>query len=372
MPRVPRLCASCKVAFVPLQSFIRTCNQCRAEHKHACRCGAVFVAKGKERLCPACAPPPQPEVVAYVRYLQAERNASRHTVKAYTRYISIFTTYCTEQWGTNWTWTTVTREAIRGFLGWVQRRCGYGKRSAGCVLAAVKGFYRFLQLDDDFPTSPVLRARTPRFDKRLTHHLDRATMDRVLGVAEHEADRGSFYAVRDLSMLEVFYSTGMRLAELVGLDLGDLELDVGQARIRHGKGNKERIVPLGASAVRVLRRWLAIRENIVAGAPTTAVFVSIRRERVSARMVQRFMHRLYDAAGAAGFRVHSLRHTCATHMLDAGADLRAIQELLGHTSLSSTEIYAHVSVQRLKDAYHKAHPRANYRGYETDGEPSEP
>jgi integrase/recombinase XerC len=361
-PRLSRACVCCRDLFVPAQPHIRTCDRCRAEHKQACRCGAVFIRNGRERLCSACAPPPRPDVIAFLRYLQVERNDSLHTVKAYRQDLAMFTTFCTSLWGDSWTWATAgTRETTRGFLTWVQRERGYGRRSAGRVLAGVKAFYRFLQRDDNFPSIPLLRARSPKFEKHLTQQPNRQTMERVVAVAEEKAARGAnFYAVRDLAILELFYSSAVRLAELAGLNVDDLNLNPseGQARIRHGKGNKERIVPLGGPAYRALRRWLALRDPVVGGTEEQSVFVSIRRQRLASSLIQKLIHRMFDAADAKGFRVHSLRHACATHLLDAGADLRAVQELLGHSSISSTAIYTQVSVQRLIEAYHKAHPRA--------------
>lgn len=183
-------------------------------------------------------------------------------------------------------------------------------------------------------------------------------MAHVFAVAEQRAERVDFYTLRSLAMLEVYYSTAMRLAELTQLDLADVDLDRATARIRHAKGNREHIVPLGASAVRALRRWLAMRDCAMGTTENAALFVTNHRNRISPVQVQRLIHRLYDDAGAKGYRTHSLRHSAATHLLDRGADLRAIQELLGHESLSSTEIYTHVAVSRLKEIYMKAHPRA--------------
>jgi integrase/recombinase XerC len=160
-------------------------------------------------------------------------------------------------------------------------------------------------------------------------------------------------------MLEVFYSTGMRLSELAGLSLGDVDLLSDQVKVR-GKGRKERIIPVGSRAVQALRRWLTARAGIMQpgrGDPR-AMFVSRRGGRLGARSVQRAMHQLFDAIGGDELRVHSLRHTFTTHLLDAGADLRAVQELLGHASLSTTQVYTHTSVERLKQVYKQAHPRA--------------
>jgi integrase/recombinase XerC len=164
---------------------------------------------------------------------------------------------------------------------------------------------------------------------------------------------------RDLAILELFYSTGIRLSELSGMNLDDLDLLSDQAKVR-GKGRKERIVPVGSRAVLALRRYLRLREEVAArrDADRRAVFVNRRGKRLAPRSIQRVVHRMFDAVGGDGLRVHSLRHTFATHMVDAGADLRAVQELLGHASLSTTQVYTHTSVERLKKVYQQAHPRA--------------
>jgi integrase/recombinase XerC len=177
--------------------------------------------------------------------------------------------------------------------------------------------------------------------------------------AEGRAAGDELEPTRDLAMLELFYSTGIRLSELSGMNLEDMDLLSDQAKVR-GKGRKERIVPLGSRAVLALRRYLNLREDLVSrvGGDRRAVFVTRRGRRMAPRAVQRAVHAMFDAVGGEGLRVHSLRHTFATHMLDAGADLRAVQELLGHASLSTTQVYTHTSVERLKKVYQQAHPRA--------------
>jgi integrase/recombinase XerC len=286
----------------------------------------------------------------FLLHLEKERNQSPNTIKAYGRDLTAFTDFCDRHYAGAWQWETVDRSGFRGFLGELQRR-GLSKRSAARALSAVRSLYRYLQLHHGL--------RVPKLDKRLPTHLDRPTTDTLFAWAEQRAEGGDFLAVRDLAILELFYSTGMRLSELAGLNLQDVDLLSDQVKLR-GKGRKERIVPVGSRAVLALRRYLQVREEIV-GRPGTdrgAMFVSVRGKRLPPRSIQRLVHRLFDAVGGDGLRVHSLRHTFATHLLDAGADLRAVQELLGHASLSTTQIYTHTSVERLKQVYHKAHPRA--------------
>ena len=298
------------------------------------------------------------DVAEFLLHLEKERDQSPHTVKAYTRDLAAFTDFCDRHYAGRWAWETVDRSGFRGFLGELQRR-GLSKRSAARALSAVRSLYRYLQTHHDLKASAARSVRVPKLDKRLPTYLDLPTTQTLFTWTEQRAEGGGFQALRDLAMLELFYSTGMRLSELAGLSLGDVDLLADQAKVR-GKGRKERLVPVGSRAVSALRRYLRVREEVVLrrGADRRALFVSVRGRRLPPRSIQRLMHRLFDAVGGDQLRVHSLRHTFATHLLDAGADLRAVQELLGHASLSTTQIYTHTSVERLKQVYHKAHPRA--------------
>jgi len=304
------------------------------------------------------APPAIADVVEFLLHLEKEKNQSPNTVKAYGRDLATFCAFCDRHYGGAWGWETVDRTGFRSFLGELQRR-GLSKRSAARALSAVRSLYRYLQTHRGLTVIGARAARVPKLDKRLPTYLDRGTTDALFAWAEERAGQGGFLETRDLAMLELFYSTGMRLSELAGLSLEDVNLLSDQAKVR-GKGRKERIVPVGSRAVAALRRYLRLRDAQVArpGADRRAVFVGVRGRRLPPRSIQRLMHRMFDAVGGDGLRVHSLRHTFATHLLDAGADLRAVQELLGHASLSTTQIYTHTSVERLKQVYHKAHPRA--------------
>ncbi len=298
------------------------------------------------------------EVTEFLTHLDKERGQSPHTVKAYGRDLEALTAFCDRHYAGAWTWETVDRLGLRGFLGELQRR-GLSKRSAARALSAVRSLYRYLQENHGVPNTIARAARVPKLDKRLPTYMDREQTQKLFAWAEARAEGGDFAATRDLAILELFYSTGIRLAELSGMNLEDLDLLSDQAKVR-GKGRKERIVPVGSRAVVALRRYLHLRAapNLRPGSDRRAVFVSRLGRRLAPRGVQRAVHAMFDAIGGDGLRVHSLRHTFATHMLDAGADLRAVQELLGHASLSTTQIYTHTSVERLKKVYNQAHPRA--------------
>ena len=299
------------------------------------------------------------EITSFAEFLSKERNDSPHTVKAYARDVADFAAFCGRYYGGTWSWAGVDRLAVRGWLGAMQQR-GLAKRSAARALSAVRTFYRFLDATRGLEVNPAKAARTPKLERTLPTHLDRFEIDLLFAEAERRADAGGFSEARDLAMLELFYSTGMRLAELAGLNDPDLDLVSDQVKVR-GKGKKERIVPVGSHAGQAVRRYFRQRDAIAAAgtADRRALFVSRRGKRLTPRSVQLAVKRLLGTLSrGCDLHVHSLRHSFATHLLDAGADLRAVQELLGHASLGTTQVYTHTSVERLKKVYHQAHPRA--------------
>ncbi len=293
----------------------------------------------------------------FLRHIETERDHSPHTVSAYRRDLAAFTEFLDRRNPDGWQFAGVDRLAVRAFLGELDRR-GLARRSAARTLSAMRSFYRFLHLHHDIESSVMRAVRMPRLEKRLPTYLLTEQVQRLFAHAEALAADRSFEPLRDLAMIELFYSSGLRLSELRMLDLPQLDLVGDTVRVL-GKGRKERIVPVGARASSALRRYLGARDEAARrdGADRQAVFIGARGKRMSAVTIQRRMHRLYDAIGADDMRTHSMRHTFATHLLDAGADLRAVQELLGHASLSTTQIYTHTSVERLKQVHHKAHPR---------------
>jgi integrase/recombinase XerC len=296
--------------------------------------------------------PVPPEIAEFVAFLSKERNDSPHTVKAYARDVGEFAVFCGSYYGGPWTWAGVDRLAVRGFLGALQQR-GLAKRSVARALSALRTFYRFLNATRGIEVNPARGTRSPKLERTLPAYLDRAETETLFGEAKSRA--GDFRGARDLAMLELFYSTGMRLAELVGLNDADLDLVSDQVKVR-GKGKKERIVPVGSHAGAALRQYFRHRDALLAARGTAGVrpvFVNQRGKRLTPRGVQFALKALWK-----DLNPHALRHSFATHLLDAGADLRAVQELLGHASLGTTQVYTHTSVERLKKVYHQAHPRA--------------
>jgi integrase/recombinase XerC len=278
-------------------------------------------------------------------------------VLAYGRDVRAFAAFLDRHYGGDLAWAGVDRAAVRGFLGALQAR-GLSKRSIARSLSAVRTFYRFLGLVGDVSANPAKATRTPKLGRTLPTHLERAELELVFAEAERRAGAGGFRETRDLAMLEVFYSTGIRLAELAGLNIEDIDLVSDQVKVR-GKGRKERLVPVGQHAGAALRRYYRVRDTRLTGSEPRAVFLNHRGQRLTPRGVQLAVKALFRGLARAGeLHVHALRHSFATHLLDAGADLRAVQELLGHASLSTTQVYTHTSVERLRRVYHEAHPRA--------------
>jgi integrase/recombinase XerC len=302
------------------------------------------------------------EVTEYLDHLAKERDVSPNTVRAYQRDLSDFSAFLGRYYGERpWSWQGVDRLAMRAFLGDLSKR-GLSKRSTARTLSAVRSFYRYMHRNEIVDANPARAVGAPRLDKHLPGYLDRAQIDLLFQTAEGRAWEGKFVDVRNLAILELFYSTGMRLSELQGLSRQDLDMVSQQAKVR-GKGRKERIVPIGDHAILALRNYEAKRDELLRGigakGDRRAVFLGRTGRRIGVRAIQKVVTNLLDQIDEdAGLSVHSLRHTFATHLLDAGADLRAVQELLGHASISTTQIYTHTSVERLKQVYQKAHPRA--------------
>lgn len=315
-----------------------------------------------------------PAVAQFVRHLRAERNASEHTLSAY---LSDIGQFCAQMWGAEvrppFPWKSPDRFAARRFLASFQK-AGLAPATASRKMSSLRSFFRFLVREELVKSNPFSSLQQPKPRRRLPNVLSREEMLRLLeaparlrrearetGRREGADGFANYAALRDTAILEVLYSTGMRIAELCGLTDARLDLLSGTALVR-GKGKKERLCPIGRPAALALQAALDARDRRQAGqgrGRPAAVFLNRAGGPLTPRSVERSLKKYLAGAGLdPGLTPHVLRHSFATHLLDAGADLRSVQELLGHASLSTTQIYTHVSVERLKEEYGKAHPRA--------------
>ncbi|HVS13383.1 MAG TPA: tyrosine recombinase XerC [Thermoanaerobaculia bacterium] len=296
----------------------------------------------------------------YLEHLELERGLSAHTVRAYRGDLEGFLAFLRADYHGRERVTPpeVDAAAVRSFLAWLARR-GLGRKSQGRALSAVRGLFRWASREGLVESNPATGIPTPKAPKTLPRHLRPHEIEALL---DAPAGRDGPLAVRDRALLELLYATGLRVSELVSLDWRDLDLDGRVLRVL-GKGGKERMVPFGRQAAAALRAWLQEWDALRAGAthpdPGEPVWLNYQGTRLSVRSVRRVVDRaVEEAALAAGVHPHTLRHTFATHLLEVGADLRSIQELLGHASLSTTQRYTHLDVDRLLSVYRQSHPRA--------------
>jgi integrase/recombinase XerC len=292
------------------------------------------------------------EVVRFAAYLENERRASAHTVRAYLGDLAQYAAYL-EEVGAPVVPSSPT--LVRGFVA--RAAGGSGATTLGRKLSTLRSFYAFLVREGLAPGNPARAVASPRRPKRLPEALPEAE---VAALVEAPAAEVGPLALRDRAFLELLYASGLRVSELTGLDLEDVDLAQGLVRVL-GKRGKERIVPFGRTADGALRRWLAEGRPALAvpGGAKAAVFLNHRGGRLSQRSIARRLERWVRAAGLPRHvHPHVLRHCFATHLLGNGADLRGIQELLGHASLSTTQRYTHLDWKRLAEVYDRAHPRA--------------
>lgn len=302
---------------------------------------------------------------SFLDYIRLNRNASAHTVAAYDSDLSQFIAFASEQTG--------KRDAlqpkhldlalIRGFLAELYRQ-GQARASVARKVSALRTFVRYLRREGWIDSDPAALAVAPKREHKVPAHLSVDEMSQLLEAPDVSMPLGR----RDRAILELFYASGIRLSELVALDLEDVDLPGRMVRVM-GKGRKERIVPFNQKAAAALRAWLkdglALRAHPKAQIPRSKsqeepLFVNARGGRLTGRSVQRLVARYVKSCSTRfGISPHALRHSFATHLLQAGADLRAIQELLGHVQLSTTQRYTHVNVAQLLEVYRKSHPRAH-------------
>ncbi|HEX30741.1 tyrosine recombinase XerC [Candidatus Poribacteria bacterium] len=288
----------------------------------------------------------------FLRYLELERNYSPNTLRGYRSDLKEFERYIRES-GLN-SVLEVDHLTVRGYLARLQLN-GLSRATVQRKLSSLKTLYRFLHRMGFIEADPTASISTPRVERRLPDFLTVEEVDMLLSAPREDRP----IEVRDKAMLELMYSTGVRVSELLAIDLNDIDMSEMTVRVK-GKGRKERILPFGEVAKKALERYLEIRDRMIpAGSNCRALFVSDWGRRMTSR---NFRQRLKIYTKRAGIKKkvspHILRHSFATHMLEAGADLRAVQELLGHSNLSTTQIYTHVTAERLKRIYDKYHPRA--------------
>jgi integrase/recombinase XerC len=298
----------------------------------------------------------------FLEHLRVERNASPHTLRSYASDLEQFRNFLVSTLlqpnggGADISVKKIDHLAIRAFLSRLYRE--RRKSSLARKLAAQRSFFRYLVSEGILPQSPAEMVASPKLEKNLPSFLP---VDEVFCLVE-APDKSTWWGSRDRAILETLYSCGIRVSELVGLSDGDVEFSLGILRV-FGKGGKERVVPVGEKALEALRSYLPRRDEVLARKkgkkPPSPLFISFRGTRLTARSVARILQKHILSSGLLRkVSPHSLRHSFATHLLDAGADLRAIQELLGHVSLSTTQRYTHVSMDKLMEVYDRAHPRA--------------
>lgn len=290
-------------------------------------------------------------VAAYLQHLAAERGASPHTVRAYASDLRRYLEWA-DRAGVDP--LRLSHRDLRRYLGELDR-ARYSRRTVARRLSSVRSLFAHLVDTGVVGTDPAAVLTSPKTPDRLPRAMNTDAVTALLEAPPSDTPAG----LRDRALLELLYATGARVSEITGLDVADLDLAQGQLRLM-GKGSRERIAPVHARAIDRLRTYLADgRPQLARGSGETAVFLNGRGARLTPDAVRRHMKRHLAAAGeATSLSPHALRHTFATHLLDGGADLRTVQELLGHVALSTTQIYTHVSARRLRDVHRDAHPRA--------------
>ena len=294
----------------------------------------------------------------FIRHLGLGRGRSQHTLRAYDSDLRSLLAAVQEDGAS--TLADIDLAMLRRWLG-RQSEAGLARSTVARRAAAVRSFTAWAHREGIIQADPALRLLAPKRERHLPEVLHRGQIERLVGsleADEAEAADGDPVPARDLAVVEVLYASGTRIGELVGLDVDDVDLERRMLRVL-GKGNRERSVPFGVPAEAALRRWLALRGRLAVPGSGPALFLGRRGGRLGQRQAREIVDRALRGLGdTSASGPHALRHTAATHLLDGGADLRSVQEILGHASLATTQIYTHVSVERLKASYQASHPRA--------------
>lgn len=294
-------------------------------------------------------------IQAFLRYLKLERNASELTIKSYNDDFSSLLEFLQGQYGEVPSPPDITVGILRNFVAYLHD-CEYARTTIARRLACLRSFFRYCVREAICETNPAKPLRTPRTGRKLPNFLSTTQVATLLEAPVATTPDG----LRDRAMLETMYSAGLRVAELVGLDVDHWDRDSGIVRV-YGKGRKERVAPIGSFAAKALNHWLRVRKPADNAGPEdkAALFLNRFGKRLTTRSVGRMIEKhLKTTKLDSTISPHTLRHSFATHLLDGGADLRSVQELLGHKSLTTTQIYTHVSTRRLRETYEKSHPHA--------------
>ncbi|MEQ9406088.1 MAG: tyrosine recombinase XerC [Fuerstiella sp.] len=297
----------------------------------------------------------QNAVRSFLNFLKVERNSSPLTIKSYTDDLTHLTEFFQEQTGRVPAPRDVDVSQLRSYVAWLHE-CGYARSTVARRLACLRSFFRYCNREGICDTNPAKPLRTPRAGRKLPHFLTTEEVGRLLETPPANQPDG----LRDRAILETMYSAGLRVAEVVSLNLSNVDRSSGVLRVL-GKGRKERIAPIGSFAIKALNRWLEVRtpDPRAQGKEQDALFLNRFGRRLTTRSIGRMLEKHIRIAGlSTQTSPHTLRHSFATHLLDGGADLRSVQELLGHKSLTTTQIYTHVSTRRLRETYEAAHPHA--------------
>lgn len=292
---------------------------------------------------------------SFQRYLRVERNSSPLTLKSYAEDFESLLEYFTTQSGSIPEPNQVTVAMLRAYIAYLHE-CQYARTTIARRLASLRSFFRFCCRENLTESNPAKALRTPRAGRKLPHFLSSEQIALLLESPPANEPSG----LRDRAMLETLYTAGLRVAELVSLDIEDWDRDADILRVK-GKGRKERIAPVGSYAAKALANWLEVREPNPQATPAerSALFLNRFGDRMTTRSVGRMLEKYLKITGLDRLTTpHTLRHSFATHLLDGGADLRSVQELLGHKSLTTTQIYTHVSTRRMRETYEKSHPHA--------------
>jgi len=298
---------------------------------------------------------PDNKVNDFLEYLEKERSYSPHTIKAYKTDLIQFSLFVKEYGGTgSFNVSSVDKKTVQHFVGSLTEK-GLSPKSTGRKLASIKSFFRYLLKHAQVESNPASTVKAPKQHASLPKFLQKEVLEQILS----HSDKDDWQLKRDKTILELLYSTGIRLGELVSIDVGDVQIDQKTVKV-FGKGGKERIVPFGGKAAEALDFYLQERNiHVQKDLNDNPLFISKQGLRISPRTVQSRLKKLFDSVAAgSGFTPHLMRHTFATHLLDHGADIRAVKELLGHASLSSTQIYTHLETEKMKKIFKQAHPHA--------------